>query len=334
MKRPIRIRHSAEHSMLLDIVSFGRRGPGAPLSREQFERAGRTAARVPEVVVRVSGGARSLRGVASHVEYIGREGESEIETDTGERLQWKGVEKALLEDWDLDLETHSRYSERAIAAGRKPPKLVHNVIFSMPKGTPPKKVLEAMRRFAKVKFGLEHRYAMALHADQGAPHVHLVVKAMSEPGVRLNIRKATLREWRQEFAHQLRDLGVAANATERAVRGQNRASKTSGIYWAMKRGDSTHYRNRAEAVAQELLGRGRVQPEVGKARMVETRERVVRGWLSFAPRAEEEGHLEVANLARRFAQNLRAPQTDKEWMAAELLGRQRGERAHEPPRVQ
>jgi hypothetical protein len=99
-----------------------------------------------------------------------------------------------------------------------------------------------------VKFGLEHRYAMALHDDQGAPHVHLVVKAVSEQGVRLNIKKATLREWRQEFAHQLRELGVPANATERAVRGQSRASKTAGIYRAMRRGESTHYRNRAEGV--------------------------------------------------------------------------------------
>jgi hypothetical protein len=32
-------------------------------------------------------------------------------------------------------------------------------------------------------------------------------------------RKVTLREWRREFARHLRDQGIAANATERAVRG-------------------------------------------------------------------------------------------------------------------
>src|SRR5581483_4486516 len=35
-------------------------------------------------------------------------------------------------------------------------------------------------------------------------------------GVRLNTRKATLRAWRDQFAANLRELGVAANATERA----------------------------------------------------------------------------------------------------------------------
>jgi hypothetical protein len=43
---------------------------------------------------------------------------------------------------------------------------------------------------------------------------------VSEQGERLNIRPPTLRKWRRDFAANLRELGVAANATERAVRGQ------------------------------------------------------------------------------------------------------------------
>ena len=50
--------------------------------------------------------------------------------------------------------------------------------------------------------------------------MHLVVKAVGEDGRRLNIRKATLRGWRRDFAAQLRAQGIAANATERAVRGR------------------------------------------------------------------------------------------------------------------
>ncbi len=66
-------------------------------------------------------------------------------------------------------------------------------------------------------------YALVLHTDQDHPHVHLVVKAVSEEGKRLNIRKATLREWGGLFAQHLRAHGVAANATERAVRGQTQS---------------------------------------------------------------------------------------------------------------
>lgn len=175
-----------------------------------------------------------------------------MRADDGERLQGRGFEKELLEDWDLDLEARRRHTERAIAAGGKPPKLVHNFVFSMPKETPPEKVLRAVEVFAREKFTLKHRYAIALHVDQGHPHVHVVVKAVSEQGGRLYIRKPTLREWRQDFAQYLRDLGVEANATERAVRGARRTTKQDGIHRAMLRGQSTHMRVRAEAVAREL----------------------------------------------------------------------------------
>ncbi len=120
---------------------------------------------------------RSVRGVQAHLDYIGREGEGVIETDDGARLQEKGFEKALVKDWDLDLDEHRRHTQRAVGVGRKPPKLVHNLVFSMPKGTAPDKVHAAVRKFATEKFALQHRYAMALHTDQGHPHVHVVVKA-------------------------------------------------------------------------------------------------------------------------------------------------------------
>ena len=67
-------------------------------------------------------------------------------------------------------------------------------MLSMPTGTPPDKVLAAVRNFAREQFWGQHRYAFALHTDEDHPHVHLVLKAVSEQGVRLNIRKATLRQ--------------------------------------------------------------------------------------------------------------------------------------------
>ena len=117
--------------------------------------------------------------------------------------------------------------------GRKPGKLVHNVILSMPKGIPPEKLLLASRDFAREEFALKHRYVLTLHTDQDHPHVHLVIKAVSEDGKRLNIRKATLRGWRALFAQHLRAHGVAANATERAVRGRTRSGLKDGIHRAL-----------------------------------------------------------------------------------------------------
>lgn len=306
---------------ILDIASYGRRGPGhpRPLTNAEIARVSRTVLRVPEVLIKVSGGARSLRGVRAHLDYIGREGKGVVETDDGALHQEKGFERALLEDWDLDLEENRRHTERAIAVGRKPPKLVHNLVFSMPKGTPPDKLHAAVRKFATEKFALQYRYAMALHVDQGHPHVHVVVKAVSEQGERLNIRKATLREWRQDFAQYLRDLGVEANATERAVRGETKPQKSKGIHRAMLRGDSTLYRERAESVARELANGGLAQ-ELGTERIVETRREVVRGWNAMADLLDGQGRRDLASIIRKFVDRMPAPRTERQWIAAQLRG--------------
>jgi type IV secretory pathway VirD2 relaxase len=294
---------------LLEIVSYARRGPGhRSLTIAEVQYVSRTVRRVPEVMIKVSGGARSLRGVRAHLDYIGREGEGVIETDDGAQLQEKGFEKALVEDWDLDLDEGRRHTQRAVAKGRKPVKLVHNLVFSMPKGTPPNKVHAAVRRFTREKFALQHRYAMALHTDQGHPHVHVVVKAVSEHGERLNIRKATLREWRRDFAQYLRDLGVEANATERAVRGEIKPQKSTGIHRAMLRGASTLWRERAHSVARDLASGG-LKPEPGRERLLATRRDVIRGWNAMAQVLDAQGQRELAVAVRRFVDRMPPPQT-------------------------
>lgn len=306
---------------LLDIASYARRGPGRTdrLSPAEVAQIARTVGRTPEVMVKVlSNGGQSASAVRRHLDYLGRGGELEIETDDGEQLKGKGVEKALLDEWDLDLDTHRRRSDLAASNGRDQPKLVHKLIFSMPAGTSPDKVLAATRKFAREQFAMKHRYAMALHTDEPHPHVHMVVKAVSEQGVRLNIRKATLREWRDDFAKFLREEGVAANATDRAVRGQCTTRKRDGIYRATLRGSSTHLRWRVEAVAGELR-QGALHVEAGKETLIRTRTDVQRGWLVVGEILNSEGRLDLAMLVQRFAKSMAPPSTEKEMLARRLL---------------
>jgi Relaxase/Mobilisation nuclease domain len=314
---------------LLDVASYGRRGPGhRPPTKGEIEHVSRTVRRVPEVLVKVSGGARSVRGVAAHLEYIGREGCAEVQTDVGDRLRGRGFEKALLDDWDLDLDEGRRHTLRAIAKGRRPPKLVHNLVLSMPRGTSPEKVLRAVQVFAREKFALRNRYAMALHVDQGHPHVHLMVKAVREQGARLYIRPHTLREWRQDFARYLRDLGVEANATERAVRGASRTTKRDGIHRAMLRGQSTHMRARVEAVGRELVA-GTLKPDPGKRVLLGTRQAVLDGWRGLAGLLEGDGNRRLAGIVRRFAETMPPPLTEKERVAHKLEAHLRAHRVRE-----
>jgi type IV secretory pathway VirD2 relaxase len=309
---------------LLDLRSFARPGPGGRVhfSPAQLEQIARTVSRTSEVVVKVSGGASSTAGAIAHLRYVDRNGKLEIETDEGERLKGKGIEKDITADWDLDSMTaHGRGPYRR-RAGPRPAKLVHNVILSMPKGTSPEKLLLASRDFAREEFALKHRYVLALHTDQDHPHVHLVVKAVSEEGKRLNIRKATLRKWRGLFAQHLRARGVAANATERAVRGQTRSGFKDGIHRAAVRGDSRYLLERVNRVAQELRNGG-LKPHRGKTKLLETRRDVIAGWHAAADALLDAGQGALAEKIWGFIGGMQRPLTTDEQLAAKLEERTR-----------
>jgi hypothetical protein len=312
---------------LLDFVAHGRALPEyeRPLSISQINLITRTVGRTPEVMVKIiNKGSSSLVGVSGHVGYIGRQGGVELETDQGEILQGQEVGDALLEDWNLDLVQQRGKIDLTPNKPKQPPRLVYKLIFSMPAGTAPEKVQAAVRNFAREEFALKHRYVMALHTDEPHPHVHLVLKARSEDGQRLYLRKVTLRHWREGFASHLRALGVAANATPRYVRGETRPRKSDGIYRAMSRGESTHFRKRVETVHGELV-KGKLQVESGKVKLIRTRQKVRRAWLTVSDTLAHQGHLEIATQVRRYVEQMPRPLTEKEYIAAKLL-----ERAREP----
>jgi hypothetical protein len=318
-----------ELDMLLDIASFARRGPGARWSPQELELITLTARRTPEVMVKVSGGATSPQSALAHLKYIDRRGGLEIETDQGEVVHGNDVEKSLITEWELDLVAAESRSPYRGKAGRKAAKLVHNIVLSMPAGTPPVKLLAASREFAREEFALKHRYAMVLHTDQDHPHVHLVVKAVSEEGKRLNIRKATLRGWRRQFAAHLRAQGIAANATDRAVRGQVRGPVRDGIYRAALRGESRRDWARLARIAQARGGQAAPLP--GATKLQETRNAVVQGWHAVAERALENGLPHLAEQIWKLIGGMPAPQTDEERLRHSLAPavdtRRRQERA-------
>jgi hypothetical protein len=334
----------------LDIVSHGRSGPAAAglLPLERVEQIKRTVRRTPEVMVKVSGGARDAGGAKAHFDYIDRHGKQAIFTDDGREVIGKGAGAELVADWNLDL---CRGQYRAKPAGREKdrrPKLVHNIVLSMPGRTPPEAVLEAARKFARENFALQHRYAMVLHTDQKHPHVHLVVKAEHEfePGRRLHIDKAMLRRWREQFAACLREQGVAANATPGYVRGRARTGKKDPIHQRLKAlreheslppgmrerrrapRESTFMRAKVEAVARELQ-RGGLASEPGKAKLTATREAVTHGWLATAQALRAQGEVDLAREVESFVAGLPAVRTEKEQIAAGLLAQIDAQRRRE-----
>jgi hypothetical protein len=322
-----------EGKPLFDIASYARPGSSRRdrLSPEELGQITLTVRRAPEVMVKVlTRGGQDLKAIGRHLAYLNRGGELDIETDDGERLRGEGVESDLISDWDLELEEDRRRSKLGPREDRAPPKMVHKLLFSMPPGTPSKKVLEAVRNFAREQFALQHRYCMVLHTDEPHPHVHMLLKATSEEGRRLNIRKATLRLWRSEFARHLGELGVPANATERAVRGVVRTTRKDGIYRANLRGESTYVRERDQSAARDP-SRGTTQGESGKSRLIETRNTVQRAWWTVGEILIRDKQPELAAEVTRFAEHMSPVMTEREWVTGKLVGRIRDLHPREGP---
>jgi hypothetical protein len=300
-------------------LSLGRPGPSGRFTSDQIEQIRRTVHRVPEVMVKVTGGGVKMGAVAAHLAYISRKGELAIETDEGDRVASKDAQKALLKDWHLELSSGQYRAPRDGRSTARRSKLVHNIVLSMPSPTPPEKVLAAARKFAREKFAhRQHRYAMVLHTDQQHPHVHMVVKAESEDGRRLHIDKEMLLLWREDFARMMREQGIAANATSRAIRGKTHGNTKDAIYRAHRRHASTSIRQRVTDVVNELRSTGTIR-DAAKRRLLETRKAVIANWNATADLLDAQAESTLASEVRYFARHLPPVLTDRERLATQFL---------------
>jgi hypothetical protein len=297
------VRIGGDRQPALDLVSYGRRGPGRPerFAPEQVAQITRTVRRAPEVMVKVSGGGNSLGAVAAHLRYITRKGELELETDDGERVTGSEVARNLVEDWDLEIDLALDRWDRMVKGRRaSTAKLVHNIVLSMPAGASPQKLLAATREFAREEFAPQHRYALVLHTDQDHPHVHLVVSAHRREGGRLNIRKADLRRWREQFAQQLRRQGIEANATPAQSRGRLSDHMRDGAYRAAQRGT---------LCPEEPHNHPRRLEPASLGRIIATAERVQGDWFATGRTLHAQGLRGLAAEVEQFRQSLRVPIT-------------------------
>jgi hypothetical protein len=348
-KRPFRVTRDVPGG--INPGSFGRKAGLGASAAGWAARMGASGRGAKEVLVKISGGGRDADGVQAHFEYIDRHGKLDIETDQVEVLRGKAAATEIINDWALDYgaipgSPHSR-SKVGPDGKRRQPRQAFNIVLSMPAGTPPQKVLKGVKRLAREEFSHQHRYAMALHAEEKGkhgmhPHVHLVVKAEHEyGGARLNPRKADLQRWRERFAEYLTALGVAATATRREDRGFVKTHKKTPIYRAAHRepkkpgtsgqpatlntaaGDSVFMRKKLEAVKRELRTTGKVADRDAyrslmnvRAQVNERYDEAVR-WLRGQGREEE---------ARRFElmrRNLPPVRSEKQLIAHALVAQHR-----------
>lgn len=178
----------------------------------------RIVRRAPEVLVKVTGRQKGDKHVKAHLEYIGRKGDVEIESRDGESLTSKEDIAERAAEWSDTLKWRSRPTVSSVS-----------LVFSMPAGTDPDKVLGAVRALAHTEFSDNHDYVLALHTDTPRPHVHLTVQAEGLDRTRFNPRPVQLNRLRERFARELRARGVAAEATPRRARGQGIAGSSIAL---------------------------------------------------------------------------------------------------------
>jgi hypothetical protein len=180
--------------------------------------------RAPQVMVKVTGGGRGMKAIVAHFRYISKNGQLAIEDDRGQTVRGRDSLRGLADEWRFGgtlIDDRSEPGQRREA---------FNIMLSMPRGTDPLSVHYAAREFARVELAA-HKYVMVQHDHQANPHVHISVRAESRYGKRLNPRKADLRRWREVFAAKLRERGIEAEATRRAIRGQGRRDQA---LWRIK----------------------------------------------------------------------------------------------------
>ena len=117
---------------LFDLRSFARRGPlqRHHVVNSHVDQIARTAHRTPEVMIKVlAKGAAQVSAAKSHIQYIGRRGDIEINTDDGRKVSSLEFVEELSTDWNLDLDEQRPSSELKSADRRSPPRIIHKVIF-------------------------------------------------------------------------------------------------------------------------------------------------------------------------------------------------------------
>jgi len=176
--------------------------------------------KAPEVMVKITGSSSGLATVKHHLDYISRNGNVELEDESGTLYRGRDDVKNLREGLKAcNIPEESKKRE-----------FLH-VIFSMPPGTPADKTKDAVLKFCREEFS-NRQWVAAMHNDTDHTHVHVCVGTRDidradEP--RLSPRKADLARWRQGFAEKLRENGIEAAASERRNRFQYRRGESAAV---------------------------------------------------------------------------------------------------------
>nr|AUV50519.1 IncQ plasmid conjugative transfer DNA nicking endonuclease TraR (pTi VirD2-like protein) [Escherichia coli] len=202
-----------------------------------------------EVVVKISGGAITRQGVRNSIDYMSRESELPVMSESGQ--VWKGDEIQEAKEHMIDRanDPQNVFDDK----GKENKKVTQNIVFSPPVSAKvkPEDLLESVRKTMHKKYP-NHRFVLGYHNDKKEhPHVHVVFRIRDNDGKRADIRKKDLREIRTGFCEELKMKGYDVKATHKQQHGLNQSIKDAhktapkrqkGVYEVVDVGYD-HYQN-------------------------------------------------------------------------------------------
>lgn len=304
-------------------------GSNVAVSRRAASTMERTARRVPEVMVRITGRQHGGGHVLANFSYISRLGhgsdkELALHTSDGDVLHDGRDMQVLAQDWhEWEMGDGAR---RAGATSI-------SMILSMPTGTDPECLQEAALAFAREEFA-NRSWVASLHVDRDHPHVHLTFARRDHDGRRFHPDRDDLFRYRQRFAQKLRDRGIEANATPARVRGIDPTHEPIAARKVREKGEVPRIdRSRADR-AQRLREQGLPDPVQA---VLADRQAAVRtayersiAELSSSPSFADQV---IAKSIERFVQSMPAPEPNSALAARETAAERSTADASKTPPV-
>lgn len=285
-------------------VRLGGGARPSSLSPSAKARLARIARGAPEVMVKITGRSRGVVHLKQHLDYITRNGRLQAELQDGSKVETRADLSALHDDWLAANILGERGGHRPDAAQSV------GIILSMPEGTPPDRVHDAARSWARRTLP-DHDWLLVRHDDRGHPHVHVTIRAVGPTGRRLTAGPADLQRWRETFARELRRLGIEAEATPRKARGIIRRSEASAVYRIAGRGEQSVISNRRIREAGQGQENQLVPPTTWE-RTIQDRQRGIQQAYLLQAEELDQGNTDERRLAaklRAFVAELPAPLT-------------------------
>ena len=165
--RPI-MRRPKKDKAARDLLLFGAKAlPTKASTKAGVAQAARIARKAPQTMVKVSKATYGASHTFSNFTYISRNGEVAMFDQDGVEINDVAEMRELAEEWRaLNYDPAELDSRHASPDARR-------LILSMPRGTDPEIVLQAVRATARQLFEDNFDYVYALHTDEGkgkSPH--------------------------------------------------------------------------------------------------------------------------------------------------------------------